>query len=48
MIAKSLADRVLLAPEEDRANFMAHVVSAFGQVVLEKGEAIEGGSSATY
>ena len=48
MMAESLADLVLLAPEEERANFLAHVVSALGQVVLEKSGAFEGGSSATH
>ena len=48
MMAESLADLVLLAPEEDRANLMAHVVSALGQMVLEKSGALEGGSSATH
>ena len=48
MMAESLADLVLLAPEEERANLLAHVMSAFGQMVLEKSGAFEGGSSATH
>ena len=48
MMAESMADLVLLAPEEDRANLLAHVVSAVGQMVLEKSGAFEGGSSATH
>ena len=48
MMAESLADLVPLAPEEDRANLMAHVLSAFGQMVLEKSGAFEDGSSATH
>ena len=48
MMAESLADLVLLAPEEDRANLLAHVVSAVGQMVLEKSGAFEGTSSATH
>ena len=48
MMAESLADLVLLAPEEDRANLMAHVLSAVGQVYLEKSGALERGSSATH
>ena len=48
MMAESLADLVLLAPEEDRANLMAHVLSAVGQMYLEKSGALEGGSSATH
>jgi len=30
-----VADLVLLAPEEDRANLLAHTGSALGQMVLE-------------
>ena len=48
MMAESLAELVLLAPEEDRANLLAHVVSALGQMVLEKSGAFEGTSSATH
>ncbi len=48
MMAESLADLVLLAPEEDRANLMAHVLSAVGQMYLDKSGALEGGSSATH
>ena len=48
MMAESVADLVLLASEEDRANLLAHVVSAVGQMVLEKSGAFEGGSSATH
>ena len=47
-MVESLADLVLLAPEEDRANLIAHSLSAFGQMVLEKSGAFEGGSSATH
>ena len=48
MMAESVADLVLLAPEEERANLLAHTVSALGQVVLEKSGAFEGTSSATH
>jgi len=48
MMAESLADLVLLAPEEDRANLLAHAISAVGQMVLEKSGAFEGGSIATH
>ena len=48
MMAESVADLVLLAPEEDRANLLAHVISAVGQMVLEKSGAFEGTSSATH
>ncbi len=48
MMAESVADLVLLAPEEDRANLLAHAISTVGQMVLEKSGAVEGGSSATH
>ena len=48
MMAESVADLVLLASEEDRANLLAHVISALGQMVLEKSGAFEGTSSATH
>ena len=48
MMAESLADLVLLAPDEDRPNLMAHVVSTLGQMFLEKSSALEDGSSATH
>jgi hypothetical protein len=48
MMAESVADLVLLAPEEDRASLLAHTVSALGQMVLEKSGAFEGTSSATH
>jgi hypothetical protein len=48
MIVESLADLILLAPKEDQPNLMAHAISALGQMFLEKGGALEGGSSATH
>ena len=48
MMTESVADLVLLAPEEDRATLLAHAVSALGQMVLEKSGAFEGTSSATH
>jgi len=48
MMAESLADLVLLASDEDRANLMAHAISAVGQMVLEKSGTFEGGFSATH
>ena len=48
MMAESVADLVLLAPDEDRANLLAHAISAVGQMVLEKSGAFEGTSSATH
>ena len=48
MMAESVADLVLLASDEDRANLMAHAVSAIGQMVLEKSGAFDGGYKATH
>jgi hypothetical protein len=48
MIAESLVDAILLAPEGDQANLLAHAISAVGQIFLEKSGALEGGSSATH
>ncbi len=48
MIVESLADLILLAPKDDQPNLMAHAISAFGQMFLEKSGALEGGSSATH
>ncbi len=48
MMAESLVDLVLLAPEADQPNLMAHALSAFGQIFLEKAGVVEGGSSATH
>ncbi len=48
MIVESLADLILLAPEADQPSLMAHAISAFGQMFLEKSGALEGGSGATH
>jgi len=48
LMAESLADLVLLAPEEDRANLLAHAISTIGQMILEKSGPFEGGSRATH
>ena len=48
MVAESLADLILLAPENEQANLMAYVVSGLGQMFLEKSGAVDGGSSATH
>ena len=48
MMAESVADLVLLAPEADRATLLAHVTSTLGQMVLEKSGAFEGTSGATH
>ena len=48
MMVESLADLILLAPESDRSNLMAHALSALGQIVLEKSGALDSGSNATH
>jgi hypothetical protein len=48
MLVESLADLILLAPENEQPNLMAYVLSGFGQMFLEKSGAVEGGSSATH
>jgi hypothetical protein len=48
MMVESLADLILLAPESDRSNLMAHALSAFVQIFLDKAGAIEGDSNATH
>jgi hypothetical protein len=48
MMVESLTDLILLAPEEEQADLMAHALSAFGQMYLEKSGAFESGSSATH
>ena len=48
MMVESLADLILLAPDGDRPSLMAHALSAFGQMFLEKSGALEDGSSATH
>jgi hypothetical protein len=48
MMVESLADLILLAPEDEQANLMAYVLSGLGQMILEKSGAVESGSSATH
>jgi len=48
MMVESLADLILLAPEESQPTLMAHALSAFGQLYLEKTGVMEGGSNATH
>jgi cytochrome c-type biogenesis protein CcmH/NrfF len=48
MMVESLADLVLLAPENEQPNLMAYALSGFGQMFLEKSGVVEGGSSATH
>ncbi len=48
MIVESLADLILLAPEGDQPNLMAHALAMFGQFFLEKGGAFDSSSSASH
>ena len=48
MMVESLADLVLLAPEGEQPKLMAYVLSAFGQMLLEKSGATGEGSTATH
>ena len=48
MMVESLADLVLLAPENEQANLIAYALSGLGQMLLEKSGAVEGGSNATH
>jgi hypothetical protein len=41
-IAESLADLILLAPENEQAKLMADAMASFGHAFLEKSGAIEG------
>jgi hypothetical protein len=44
-IAESLADLILLAPENEQSKLMADAVASFGSAFLEKSGAIEAGES---
>jgi hypothetical protein len=48
MIVESLAELILLVPEEDRAKLIADALAQFGQMYLEKSGAIGPGSSAAH
>jgi hypothetical protein len=48
LIAESLADLVLHAPDGDQTNLLAHAIAAVGQIFLEKSGAFEGQSTATH
>ncbi len=48
MMVESLADLILLAPENERANLLAFAMSGLGQMLLEKSGAVEGGSNVTH
>ena len=48
MMVESLADLILLAPENEQATLMAYALSGLGQMLLEKSGEVEGGSNATH
>jgi hypothetical protein len=48
MMIESLADLILLAPDNEQARLIAYVISELGQTLLEKSGAVEGGSNATH
>jgi hypothetical protein len=43
LIAESLAEFILAAPESEQANLMADALAHLGQTFLDKGEAVEPG-----
>ncbi|MPZ58207.1 MAG: hypothetical protein GEU91_17280 [Rhizobiales bacterium] len=45
MIAESLTDLILIAPEIDQAKLLADAVAQIGQTYLEKSGAVEGDPS---
>lgn len=48
MIVESLAELILLAPENEQSKLMADALAHFGQAFLEKSGAIAGVSDATH
>jgi hypothetical protein len=48
LIAESLVDLILMVPEEEQARLMAHIVSALGDLFLQKSGAEGGGSGSTH
>jgi hypothetical protein len=48
MMIESLADLILLAPDNEQAQLIAYAMSDLGQTLLEKSGAVEGGSNATH
>jgi hypothetical protein len=45
MVAESLADLILVAPEIDQAKLLADAIAQLGQTLLEKSGAVEGDPS---
>jgi hypothetical protein len=48
LIAESLVDVILMVPENERANLMAHTLAALGDLFLQKSGADDGGSGSTH
>ena len=48
MLAESLADLVLFAPESEQPKLIGNALSAFGQMLLEKSGAAEDSSNARH
>lgn len=48
MMVESLAELILLAPENEQAKLIAYAISDLGQTLLEKSGGVEGGSSASH
>ena len=48
MVVESLVDLIHMAPEADQPNLMAHTLSVFGQLFMEKGGAFDSSSSAAH
>jgi hypothetical protein len=48
LIVESLVDLILRVPEEERAQLLAHTLSALGDLFLQKSGADGGGSGSTH
>ena len=48
LIAESLVDVILMVPEQEQAQLLAHTLSTLGDLYLQKSGAEEGGSGATH
>jgi hypothetical protein len=48
LIAESLVDVILRAPEQEQAQLMAHTLSALGDLFLQKSGTDSGGSGSTH
>ena len=48
LIVESLVDLILRVPEEERAQLLAHTLSALGDLFLQKSGADNGGSGSTH